>query len=47
MSRHPLGFFSYVRADDEHDSGSLTEFRKRLSGEVCAQTGEPSRGLRV
>src|SRR5438094_877627 len=37
---HPVGFMSYVRADDDHDRGMLTEFRKRLSGEVFAQTGE-------
>lgn len=40
MGRHPTGFMSYVRADDEHDRGSLTEFCRRLSGEVHAQTGE-------
>ena len=40
MSKYPVGFLSYVRADDEHDDGYLTRFRKRLSGEVHAQTGE-------
>jgi F-box protein 11 len=40
MSIHPVGFLSYVRADDEHDHGRLTEFRKRLSDEVYAQTGQ-------
>lgn len=39
MSKYPAGFLSYVRADDEHDRGNLTEFRKRLSGEVYAQAG--------
>jgi F-box protein 11 len=40
MSKYPVGFLSYVRADDEHDDGYLTRFRIRLSGEVYAQTGE-------
>jgi hypothetical protein len=40
MNKHPVGFFSYVRADDEHSHGYLTKFRMRLSGEVYAQTGE-------
>lgn len=40
MSKYPLGFLSYVRADDDHDCGRLTEFRERLKGEVNAQTGE-------
>lgn len=40
MSKYAVGFLSYVRADDEHDKGNLTAFRKRLSGEVSAQTGE-------
>jgi len=36
----PVGFMSYVRFDDEHENGRLTEFCKRLSGEVRVQTGE-------
>ncbi len=40
MSEHPIGFMSYVRFDDEHENGRLTEFCKRLSGEVRVQTGE-------
>ena len=40
MNKHPVGFMSYARADDEHDKGYLTAFRERLSGEVCARTGE-------
>src|SRR5437763_15395634 len=40
MSKYPVGFFSYVRADDQNDSGYLTQFRKKLSSEVHAQTGE-------
>jgi parallel beta-helix repeat protein len=40
MSQHPVAFMSYVRFDDEHENGRLTEFCKRLSGEVRMQTGE-------
>jgi F-box protein 11 len=36
----PAAFLSYVRFDDEHEDGRLSEFRKRLSGEVRVQTGE-------
>jgi parallel beta-helix repeat protein len=36
----PLAFMSYVRFDDQHENGRLTEFRNRLSGEVRMQTGE-------
>jgi F-box protein 11 len=32
---------SYARADDDHDRGNLSEFGKRLRGEVQAQTGNP------
>lgn len=38
--RTPIAFMSYVRFDDEHENGRLTDFRKRLSGEVRMQTGE-------
>lgn len=38
--RPPVAFMSYVRFDDKHESGRLTEFRNRLSGEVRMQTGE-------
>jgi parallel beta-helix repeat protein len=31
---------SYARFDDEHDGGQLSAFRKQLSAEVRAQTGE-------
>ena len=31
---------SYVRFDDQHENGRLTEFRNRLSGEIRMQTGE-------
>jgi TIR domain len=40
MSQAAAGFMSYVRFDDAHESGRLTEFCKRLSGEVRFQTGE-------
>jgi F-box protein 11 len=36
----PIAFMSYVRFDDQHDNGRLTQFRERLSGEVRVQTGE-------
>lgn len=36
----PVAFLSYVRFDDEHDNGRLTEFRERLSREVRIQTGQ-------
>jgi parallel beta-helix repeat protein len=39
MSQNPAAFMSYVRFDDEHEDGRLTEFRQRLSGEVRLQTG--------
>lgn len=38
--RRPIAFLSYVRSDDAHDGGRITEFRKRLEGEVRMQTGE-------
>ncbi len=30
----------YVRMDDAHENGRLSQFRARLSGEVRMQTGE-------
>lgn len=38
--RSPAGFFSYARADDEHDGGHLTQLRRLLQGELEAQSGE-------
>src|SRR3989304_7605505 len=38
--RQPAAFMSYVRFDDKHEDGRLTEFRERLSAEVKMQTGE-------
>lgn len=35
-----MAFMSYVRFDDQHENGRLTEFCQRLSGEVRMQTGE-------
>jgi len=43
MSKPAVGFMSYVRFDDAHENGRLTEFCKRLSGEVRVQTGEEFR----
>src|SRR4029077_1089262 len=43
MSQNPAAFMSYVRFDDEHEDGRLTEFRQRLSGEVRLQTGSDFR----
>ncbi len=40
MSHKPVAFMSYVRLDDQHEAGRLTQFRDRLSGEVRMQTGE-------
>jgi hypothetical protein len=41
MIREPMAFLSYVRADDDHDEGRISGFRKRLEGEVRMQTGKP------
>jgi hypothetical protein len=35
----PAAFMSYVRFNDRHDDGQLTQFRERLAAEVRAQTG--------
>jgi parallel beta-helix repeat protein len=40
MPKPPAAFLSYVRLDDKHERGRLSEFRERLSGEVRIQTGE-------
>jgi len=40
MSQHPVGFMSYVRFDDSHERGRLSEFGERLSGEVRVQSGD-------
>ena len=40
MKRQPIAFMSYVRRQDAHDDGRVTEFRARLSAEVHMQTGE-------
>ena len=36
----PVAFMSYVRFNDAHDDGQLSQFRDRLAAEVRAQTGE-------
>jgi parallel beta-helix repeat protein len=36
----PMAFLSYVRFEDQHNDGRLSEFRERLSVEVRAQTGD-------
>lgn len=40
MNQPPVGFMSYARFDDAHENGRLSEFCKRLSGEVRLQSGE-------
>jgi F-box protein 11 len=40
MSSQPVAFMSYVRFNDQHDDGQLTQFRERLAAEVRAQTGQ-------
>jgi len=40
MSKHSIAFMSYVRFDDQHEAGRLSELRNRLSGEIRLQTGE-------
>ena len=40
MKKQPLAFLTYVRSEDKHEEGRITEFRKRLSNEVQTQTGE-------
>src|SRR6516164_4758365 len=37
--REPVAFFSYVRSDDAHDFGRISELRRSLEGEVKMQTG--------
>jgi parallel beta-helix repeat protein len=40
VSDQSAAFMSYVRFNDQHDDGQLTQFRERLSAEVQVQTGE-------
>jgi hypothetical protein len=35
----PVAFLSYVRSDDVHDSGRISELRRYLEGELKMQTG--------
>ena len=39
-SLEPAAFLSYVRADDQHEGGLISQFRKRLSAEVRMQIGQ-------
>jgi F-box protein 11 len=39
-SSQPAAFMSYVRFNDRHDDGQLSQFRERLAAEVRVQTGE-------
>lgn len=39
MSKQPIGFMSYVRFDDAHNEGRITEFCERLSNEVRTLLG--------
>lgn len=41
QNRDPLAFLSYVRDDDAHDLGRISDLRMRLEGEVRMQTGRP------
>lgn len=41
QKRDPLAFLSYVRDDDTHDLGRISDLRIRLEGEVRIQTGRP------
>jgi F-box protein 11 len=40
MGGQAAAFMSYVRFNDQHDDGQLSQFRERLSAEIQAQTGE-------
>ena len=40
LQPNPIAFMSYVRFDDRHEDGRLSEFQERLSAEVRMQTGE-------
>ncbi|PWV97690.1 cobaltochelatase CobT subunit [Hoeflea marina] len=41
QNKDPLAFLSYVRDDDAHDRGRISDLRTRLEGEVRIQTGFP------
>jgi parallel beta-helix repeat protein len=40
MSSQSAAFMSYVRFNDQHDDGQLTQFRERLAAEIRVQTGD-------
>ena len=39
MNLEPAAFLSYVRLDDRHEDGRLSEFCDRLAREMRMQTG--------
>ncbi|MGH3943252.1 MAG: right-handed parallel beta-helix repeat-containing protein [Pseudonocardiaceae bacterium] len=39
-SPEPAAFLSYVRVDDQHEGGLISQFRERLSAEVRMQIGQ-------
>lgn len=39
-SAEPAAFLSYMRADDQHEGGLISQFRERLSAEVRMQIGQ-------
>ena len=41
MPLEPVAFLSYVRLDDRHENGRLSEFCSRLAAEMRMQTGLP------
>lgn len=40
MASQPAAFMSYVRFNDQHDDGQLSQFRERLAAEIRVQTGK-------
>lgn len=42
-SPEPAAFLSYVRADDQHEGGLISQFRERLSAEVRMRRGSAGR----
>ena len=40
MAKAAVAFLSYVRLDDQHENGRLTEFCARLSGRPCVSKPE-------
>jgi hypothetical protein len=44
---NPVGFFSYVRFNDESEEGRLTEFREKLENEVSMLSAKNSPYFRI